>query len=140
MPLLTFRKDADANLSPHFNVSEFKCPCPQCTETKIDTDLIARLETLRAQTGPLKINSGYRCEHYQDELRLRGYETAVGVSQHTLGRAADVAGADTQFAGAELARMARIAGFKAVGVARTWVHLDLRGQDDGKIRTWTYTR
>lgn len=136
MAVNTYQKGSNAILSTHFKSSEFDCKCPQCTETKIDSDLITLLEKIRENTGPLKITSGYRCSHYQTELRLRGYETAVGVSQHELGRAADVTGEDTEYSGAQLEQLARNAGFKAVGVGRSWVHVDLRNE---KERRWTYS-
>lgn len=139
MAILRFNKDVLTKLSLHFSVPEFPCPCPQCTETKIDSDLIDKLEALRSQTGPLRIDAGggYRCSHYQTELRLRGYETAVGVSQHELGRAADVKSEDSRFTGAELENMARKAGFMAVGVGKDWIHVDLRSD---KERRWVYAR
>ncbi len=137
MALLTYPKDSNERLSTHFMLREFDCPCQVCVETILDSALISKLEALRAQTGPLRINSGYRCSNYQTELRLRGYETATGVSQHTEGRAADVMSEDSRFSGVALESFARTAGFMAVGVGGTWVHVDLR---DDKERRWEYTK
>jgi hypothetical protein len=39
---------------------------------------------MRAQTGALKITSGYRCKAYQEDLRLRGYETTLQFKQDDL--------------------------------------------------------
>ncbi len=83
---------------------------------------------------PLAITSGYRCHAYQQELKARGYETAVGVSQHELGRAADLVCPD--LTGEELARTARACGFKAVGTGRKFIHVDLRAD---KERAWNYS-
>ncbi len=137
MAILKFKKGTDVNLSPHFNATEFDCPCTVCLDTTIDKDLVTKLEALREKAGPLKINSGYRCSNYQDELRLRGYETSNGPSQHELGRAADVCGADTGYTGTALETWAREAGFRAVGVGSLWVHVDLR---DDKDRRWEYAK
>lgn len=133
----TYQKGTNVVLSTHFTLREFDCPCPQCTTTTLDANLVTKLEAIRSQTGPLKITSGYRCEHYQDELRLRGYETAIGISQHQLGRAADITGEDSQYSGTTLESFARSAGIRAVGVGRDWVHIDLR---DDKYRRWTYVK
>lgn len=135
--ILRFNKGERVNLSKHFNVREFQCPCDyeDCKETKIDQDLIAKLEKMREEAGPLRINSGFRCQHYQDELRARGYETSAGISQHTLGRASDVMRADEGSVGLELEKIARKAGFKAVGVGSSFIHVDLR---DDKERRWEY--
>jgi uncharacterized protein YcbK (DUF882 family) len=138
MSLLTFRKGSDAKLSDHFTSNEFDCACNSAVcETQIDEDLITKLEALRAQTGPLKINSGYRCQAYQDELRARGYPTSAGPSTHSEGRAADVEPTNTRLAGVTIEPLARAAGFMAVGVAPTWIHVDLRND---KIRRWTYAK
>jgi uncharacterized protein YcbK (DUF882 family) len=136
MPVLTYKKGENAVLSPHFKSGEFVCPCSNCKETKVDSDLITKLQELREKVGsPLRVNSGYRCQAYQDELRARGYETSSGISQHTLGRAADVMRADPGSNGVELEKLARLVGFKAVGVGHSWIHIDLR---DDKERRWEY--
>lgn len=143
MALLTFPKGANvaiiSNGVSHFISNEFDCGCrdPQC-ETKIDQDLVDKLEALRSKIGqPLNINSGYRCELYQNELRARGYQTAVGPSTHTDGRAADVATENPRLTGPELEQAARAVGFLAIGVAPRWIHVDLRSD---KLRRWTYDR
>lgn len=137
MAILKFRKGADAKLSDHFTSNDFDCKCNSAVcETQIDEDLIAKLEALRSQTGPLQINSGYRCAAYQDELRARGYPTSTGPSTHSEGRAADVIATSPRLSGPALETEARIAGFLAVGVAPTWIHCDTRSD---KVRRWTYT-
>lgn len=121
-------------LSKYFKKDEFKCPCGSCKDFEIDLELLEKLDKMRELVGgPLKVTSGYRCAAYQEQLRLRGYETAAGVSQHELGRAADVTNGVTP--GYELEALARQAGFRAVGVGKLFVHLDLR---DDKDRRWTY--
>lgn len=138
MAVLKYKKGQNGILSPHFTMSEFDCPCTNCTDTEVDTALIDKLELFRNGVGiPVKINSGYRCANYQNDLRLRGYETAIGVSQHELGRAADVMREDAQSSGIELEAIARSCGFKAVGVGHNWIHVDLR---DDKERRWEYTK
>lgn len=123
-------------ISKYFNKSEFLCPCGNCKDFEIDAELLEKLDAMRElHGGPLKVTSGYRCAAYQEQLKLRGYETATGVSQHTLGRAADVTDGVTP--GYELEDQARKAGFKAVGVGKNWVHVDLRSDKD---RKWSYVK
>lgn len=120
-------------LSKHFTSSEFSCPCSHrtCTLQKISAVLVENLETIRQSLGvPMKITSGYRCPAYQAELKARGYETATGVSQHELGNAADVRCPEKH---TELVSLCEGL-FDAVGVARSFVHVDTRA---GK-RRWTY--
>lgn len=133
---MKYKKGKRAQLSDHFYSTEFDCPCDDCGWTEIDPVLISQLEAMRTIKGSkLVIQSGYRCENYQQQLKLRGYETAVGISQHQLGKAADIGDGVTP--GHELEDMARRAGFLAVGVGRTFIHVDTR---TGKKRSWKYTK
>lgn len=138
MPVLQYKKKEGRKLSDHFISDEFDCPCDKCLVTLIDLTLVERLEQVRALlSAPLRINSGYRCQNYQTELKLRGYETATGISQHQLGKAADIMASEGDVSGGTLEALSRQAGFRAVGVGHSWVHVDLR---DDKDRRWTYTR
>lgn len=131
---MKFPKRDETQLSRYFKAREFDCPCQHCPETVIDSQLISQLEVMRERSGlPIHVTSGYRCEWYQADLKRRGYETAVGISQHQLGRAADIVmGGIT---GEEIERHARMAGFHAVGVGSAWCHVDLRSDRE---RRWTY--
>lgn len=133
--VLEIPKRQGRSLSEHFNSDEFDCHCGCCTQTLIDTELVNKLEAMRTLIGkPIKINSGYRCAHRQEQLRQMGFETASGKSQHELGKAADIM--CDGMTGAELDKIARSVGIKAVGVAHNWIHLDLR---DDRERRWTYS-
>lgn len=129
-----YRKNANEILSDHFHSTEFDCPCNECFITMIDQELIFSLEDLRVSldTG-IHINSGYRCEKYQQALRERGFDTAKGVSTHQVGAAVDIW--TGKHSGLEIEKAAREVGFRSVGVADKWVHLDLRRDKD---RRWTY--
>jgi uncharacterized protein YcbK (DUF882 family) len=130
-------KGSDLYISKHFKRKEFDCKClTHCFTTIISIDLVERLEKLRGLVdAPLKITSGFRCAAYQSELRLRGYETASGVSQHELGNAVDIM--SEPLTGKQLAEFAKQAGFKSIGVGHSFIHLD--GRMD-KERTWKYTK
>ncbi len=132
-----YRKGLIEQISKDFKACEFDCPCDHCACTLVDSELVSKLQELRERIGkPIAITSGYRCTSYQNELKARGYETAVGVSQHTLGRAADIAvsGLGIPFIISE----AILVGFKAIGAGENFLHLDTR--DDGKTRYWNYKK
>lgn len=135
MPVQKYPKGSQIWVSKHFQAREFDCPCKACLETLLDSDLVEGLERMRERLGcPVKITSGYRCAAHQLELSAQGYETAKN-SQHLAGKAADVwTGKHT---GHLLEICARSSGFKAVGVASAWVHVDLRAD---RVRLWYYTR
>lgn len=117
----------------HFSTSEFSCKCDSatCVDQRLSIELALRLEHLRiAGNSGIKIHSGFRCLGKQAALKAAGYETATGVSQHTLGNAADISSANI----AELLTLAK-SRFKSIGAALTFLHVDTR---DDKIRFWEY--
>jgi uncharacterized protein YcbK (DUF882 family) len=72
------------DLSAHFNRSEFACKCG-CGWDTVDTVLLEALEVRRESKGvPMTINSGCRCEVYNEQVG------GAGTSQHLAGRASDV--------------------------------------------------
>lgn len=135
MSVLTFPKGSDEKLSVHFRSREFDCRCVSsaCTETLVDQELVRALERMRAELGgAIHINSGYRCPGHQAELTASGHQTSKGTSQHEMGKAADVSSPGT--GGMRLEACAHSAGFRSVGVAADWVHVDLRPEP----RRWVY--
>lgn len=133
----TFQKGSEEFVSKDFRAREFDCPCtdPECIQTSIDPTLIQMLQNTRDILAvPMHITSGNRCAAYQQILKDRGYETASGISTHQEFKAADFT--TGQHSGEELETAARTAGFKAVGVGKTFVHCDTR---DDKERRWTYS-
>lgn len=132
--LKTYPRNSTEQISKHFKAHEFDCPCG-CHDTQLDSDLLEKADALRDRCGiPLQITSGYRCEKYQEELKLKGYETAKGISQHQIGRAFDCKAQG--LTGLELEAYARSVGFMAVGVGKAFIHCDLR---DARERRWTYS-
>jgi uncharacterized protein YcbK (DUF882 family) len=129
-----YKKGSIEQVSPHFQAWEFDCSCDKCDHTLIDEVLVKRLETMRDYLGaPIRITSGFRCDARQYDLGKKGYETSKGISTHQLGKAADIHAAD--LIGLELEKAARKAGFRAVGVGKRWVHVDVRSDKD---RSWEY--
>lgn len=131
--LISVKADDSIKISKHFNSNEFSDGMSEYT--LIDLDLIDILEKIREKTKcPIKITSGYRSPEKQDDLRSKGYETASGISTHQVGAAVDIyTGKHT---GEELEEIARSCGVKAVGVGKSFIHIDLRSD---KVRRWTYS-
>ncbi len=75
------------NYSAHFTRRELDCHCgcdaPPAIEVSL-TQTAAQLEKLRIQTGPIHINSGYRCPAYNEKIG------GAPLSQHKKGTAADI--------------------------------------------------
>lgn len=72
-----------SDISLNFDREEFSCKCG-CGFDTVDVELIKMVQAARDELGPIKINSGCRCEAYNKSV---GGSSA---SQHKLGRAADL--------------------------------------------------
>jgi len=87
------------------------------------------LDKARELAGvPFKINSGYRCEKHNKEVGSTS-------RNHTSGNAADIACTDgpTRF---KIVRGLIAAGFKRIGVAKTFIHADC--VEGGPTSIWFY--
>ena len=106
----------------HFKLDEFRCK--HCKKLKLDINLLLKLEELRAKTGPLIINSGYRCPVHNKNVG------GASASQHLKGTAADLRG--TKMNPAQVYAHANKV-FNSGGVCRykTFTHADVR---NGKSR------
>ncbi|MBN1592238.1 MAG: peptidase M15 [Candidatus Coatesbacteria bacterium] len=71
-------------LSDHFNLREFQCPC--CGRVKLHSAVIDALEALRSKIGnkPIIIESGYRCAEHNEDIG------GAPDSDHLYGWAVDV--------------------------------------------------
>lgn len=120
-----YPRGSTEQLSENFQAREFDCRCGKCPETKIDAVLVGRLQVMRnILRCPIVITSGYRCDEHQVALRKSGAETAKNRSMHQEGRAADIW--TGRHNGVELEEVARMIGFTAVGLGRTFIHVDTR--------------
>lgn len=129
---MIFQKGKEEVVSDHFKSTDFDCACkhPECKETTINPNLLLSLEELWNLCGEYKISSGFRCEKRNTELG------GVKNSRHLTGQAADIY-SEKGYSGPELAKFANEIGrFKmgGMGIAETWIHLDIRPN----IARWTY--
>lgn len=120
-----FLKGLGRELTPHFHTTDFDCRCKRqdCTETLIDSVMVAGLEILVIKFPMLRIDSGHRCAAHNREVG------GVPDSQHCLGKASDVSSLFVDpheiYIAAE-----RINCFEngGMGLYPTFCHLDNRGK------------
>lgn len=109
---------SEIKLSKHFTSSEFSCH--HCGFTKVNFELIIKLEELRKLCGnrPIVITSGYRCSIHNKEVG------GVANSQHLYGNAVDIKikGLTPQ----QVAEKAKEVGFTFVKIYPTFTHIDIR--------------
>lgn len=114
---------------PNFSPEEFERACPPCKLEDMQLSFMNRLQTARDIAGlPFIINSAYRSKSH--ELK----KGRSGSSMHCLGRAVDIkctSGA-LRYAIVEAAVQA---GFRGIGIGKTFVHLDDR--DENSV-VWLY--
>lgn len=112
----------------YFTLEEFACQ--ETGENGIKEEFVSALDTLRHECGfPFRITSGYRSRNHSVEVKKPG-----GGGQHTTGFASDIAvnGGHQRFI---IVSNALKLGFSGVGVAKGFVHVDMR-QTTPVI--WTY--
>jgi zinc D-Ala-D-Ala carboxypeptidase len=102
----------------YFQLLDFDCQ--ETGENKMDEDFLIKLDDLRHACGfPFIITSGYRSPQHSIEMR----KTKAGT--HSKGIASDIrihSGSE----GFVIVSKAIKAGFRGIGVAKTFIHLDTR--------------
>jgi len=133
----TYSKGNITHLTDDFCAYEFDCHCDRssCDKTYVSMTMIEKLQKMRKKTGyPITITSGTRCALHQQDLRSQGVETSIGPSSHEQGIGCDIiCGA---FSGEQLAVIAKECGFKNIGIAKRFIHVDER---EGGPREWRYS-
>ena len=117
----------------YFKPHEFDSPDAPGSGWEIKKELVIKLDEIRDVVGrPLIINSGFRTEDHNKKI-----SGSVEKSAHTQGWAVDIK-VSTSTERMELVRWALVHGFTRIGVAKTFVHLDL---DPDKTRNvmWLYS-
>lgn len=122
---------------PHFSPSELACK--HCGElpSDLDTEFLDNLQRLRSILGkPLRLNSAHRCRIHNALVKGAPY------SQHkNIAVDVNLAGHDP----VNLYKLALEVGFLGIGVAETFIHLDMRREIDGyqpprKLTVWKYQK
>lgn len=112
----------------YFTLEEFNCQ--ETGENKMSTNFLIMLDMLREECGfPFHITSGYRSTSHSIEAS----KPTPGV--HSRGIAADIKvlnGTQRYI----IVEKAIELGFKGIGVAKTFVHVDLRDSDYPVM--WSY--
>jgi uncharacterized protein YcbK (DUF882 family) len=104
----------------NFARKEFQCHCG-CGRNTVDVRLAEIIQTIRNEIAePLNINSGYRCQDYN--AKIGGAKN----SQHTHGKAADIAAANHTPEQLYAIASKLLNGNGGLGIYSTWVHIDVR--------------
>ena len=112
----------------YFNIEDFACS--ETGENEIQWDFVSALDDLRGVCGfPFIITSGYRSPTHSAEA------AKARPGQHTLGIAADIKVTGGAQRHAIVSNAIKL-GFKGIGVAKTFVHVDRRETDP---MIWQYS-
>ena len=109
----------DITISPHFNLSEFACPC--CNLVMLHPKLLVKLIELRnILEKPVYITSGYRCSRYNHQIG------GVANSYHRIGLAVDIKVKDINLI--TLLEVCENIDFAGIGFyeKKNFLHLDVR--------------
>ena len=118
--------------SKYFSKAELQCKCG-CEQAPMDTQFLMMIDELREKLNkPLRVSSGFRCPSHNSKVSGTG-ETGP----HTTGMAIDLA-VDRTFA-YETLKIAMAMGFTGIGIASSFVHVDIRSIDGNESPVmWCY--
>jgi len=123
--------------SKDFTWEELECKCG-CRVRCIDEASIQRLQELRDRVGrPLHISSAARCPDHNAAVGGAKNSRHLSVFESNCGCVRNSDAFDILLrghSGKELAADARAVGFRGIGIADTFVHVDTRD----KSAEWTY--
>ncbi len=122
---------------PSFTEDEFRCKGSHCCsgQAHMDPEFMDRLQELRNRCGfPFVITSGFRCPDHNAIVSSTGRH-----GPHTTGKACDIAvNGQKRFA---ILREFHGLGFKGIGIARSFIHLDILANGENSAprpTSWTY--
>ena len=116
----------------HFNYFEFDSPDIQGSGQLMSKELLEILDEVREDYGkPIVITSGYRTEAHNESVGGKKD------SSHLKGLAVDVA-CTTSRDRFELVRLFLEYGITRIGIADTFIHIDIDDEDKSPNVIWTY--
>ena len=119
----------------HFETQEFNSPDLPNSGINMDNAFLQMLDDARGIAGiPFKITSGYRTKEYNKDLLKRGYKASKN-SSHLIGKACDIAVGSGNERYIIINALIK-AGFRRLGVAKTFIHCDNDETKNNSI--WTY--
>ena len=115
----------------YFKESEFQRCSPACSLQDMRQDFMDKLDAVRERAGiPLVLSSAYRSVAHEKKMGR------AGTSAHTLGCAADIR-CNTDGNRFAIIAAAVSLGFTRIGVAKTFVHLDVSAGHSQRV-AWMY--
>jgi zinc D-Ala-D-Ala carboxypeptidase len=121
-------------MSRYFSDAEVSCRCG-CGDCAMDPAFMELLDRIRERVDrPLALNSAKRCAAHNRKV------STVKNGPHPLGVAADIR-ATTSRERFELIEAALAVGITRIGIARSFVHLDVATEDTGHPQdlVWFYS-
>ena len=113
----------------YFTLEEFASPDIPNSGELMDAKFLQMLDNARAKANvPFRITSGYRSEEHNKKVG------GVQNSSHLRGYAADIS--ITKETGMQILSALIEAGFRRVGIAKTFIHID--NDPEKPNRVWTY--
>ncbi len=123
----------------YFKHSEFNCNCgsEDCKGEKMNYAFLDKLDRARGLAEiPFKITSGFRCKEYNEDLIRRNFKASRN-SSHLKGLAADISVKDSKSRFIVINSLL-LAGFTRIGIADTFIHVDLDIEEKTQNVIWTY--
>jgi len=121
----------------YFKLSEFDSPDLEGSGSNMNYTFLEKLDQARGLAEiPFKINSGYRTKEYNEDLIRRNY-AASRSSSHLKGLAADISVKDSRQRFIVINSLL-LAGFTRIGIADTFIHVDLDIEEKTQNVIWTY--
>lgn len=106
------------DLTTNFSRVEMKCRCGKCDGiADMVMEFINKLQAARSMADrAFMITSGYRCPQHPESIKRP-------TSSHTIGRAADIATADSRTRHVVVRALMR-SGLTRIGIGKDFVHVD----------------
>ena len=115
----------------YFSESEFNRASPSCSLQNMKQHTMDMMDAVREIAGiPLVVNSAYRSVAHEKKMGR------TGTSSHTTGRAIDIR-CNTDANRWKIIDAAIKVGFKRIGVAKTFIHLDNDTEKSPRV-IWMY--